>query len=240
MELEISIGAEKLFEIGGFTVTNAFLLAVLIGGLLSLLFFLAFRNKELKPGNIQNFLEWILESYLNFIDSVTHDRAKSEKVFPIAVTLFLLIFCSNLLELLPGLGVFKFLRSPSSDLNFTLALAVFGVCFVNYSAFKELGLFKYTGKFFNFKSPVLFFVGILEGLGEFTRMLSLAMRLFGNLFAGETLLIVVGTGIHWALAYFVPLPFLALEILVGFIQAFIFSSLIVVFYATATEMEHGG
>ena len=64
------------------------------------------------------------------------------------------------------------------------------------------------------------------------------MRLFGNLFAGETLLIVVATGIHWSLAYFVPLPFLALEILVGFIQAFIFSSLIVVFYTTATVL-HG-
>jgi len=98
-----------------------------------------------------------------------------------------------------------------------------------------LGLVPYLGRFFNFKNPILLFVGILELMGEFTRIISLSMRLFGNLFAGEVLLIVVSTGIHWALAYLVPLPFLALELLVGFLQAFIFSSLIVVFYSTATE-----
>ncbi|MFA5742926.1 MAG: F0F1 ATP synthase subunit A [Candidatus Paceibacterota bacterium] len=235
---EISIEATKLFQIGSFPVTNTFLLILMIGGFLSLLFFLVFRKKSLWPGKVQNFLEWILESYLNFIDSVTHDRAKSEKVFPIAVSLFLMILLSNLVELLPGLGLFSFLRSPSSDINFTLALAILSVLFINFSSIKELGLFSYLGRFFDLRSPVLFFVGILEGLGEFTRVISLSMRLFGNLFAGETLLIVVATGIHWSLAYFVPLPFLALEILVGFIQAFIFSSLVVVFYTTATVL-HG-
>ncbi len=235
---EISIEAIKLFQIGNFPVTNTFLFILVIGGFLSLLFFLAFRKKSLWPGKLQNFLEWILESYLNFVDSVTHDRAKSEKVFPIAITLFLMILLSNLVELLPGLGLFSFLRSPSSDINFTLALAILSVFFINFSSIKELGLFSYLGRFFDLRSPVLFFVGILEGLGEFTRIISLSMRLFGNLFAGETLLIVVATGIHWGLAYFVPLPFLALEILVGFIQAFIFSSLVVVFYTTATVL-HG-
>ncbi|MFA5249557.1 MAG: F0F1 ATP synthase subunit A [Candidatus Paceibacterota bacterium] len=235
---EISIEATKLFQIGAFPVTNTFLLILLIGGLLSLLFFLVFRKKSLWPGNTQNFLEWILESYLNFIDTVTHNRAKSEKVFPIAVSLFLMVLLSNLVELMPGLGVFPILRSPSSDINFTLGLAILSVAFINFSSIKELGFFSYIKRFFDLRSPVLFFVGILEGLGEFTRIISLSMRLFGNLFAGETLLIVVATGIHWSLAYFVPLPFLALEILVGFIQAFIFSSLIVVFYTTATVL-HG-
>lgn len=233
----MSIEAEKMFQIGNFPVTNTFLLIILIGAFLSLLFFSAFRKKSLMPGKIQNFLEWIMESYLNFIDSVTHNRAKSEKVFPVAITLFLMILLSNLTELLPGLGLFHFLRSPSSDINFTLALAVLSVLFINFSSIKELGFFSYIKKFFDLRSPVAFFVGILEGLGEFTRIISLSMRLFGNLFAGETLLIVVATGIHWSLAYFVPLPFLGLEILVGFIQAFIFSSLVVVFYATATILH---
>ncbi|MDD4624721.1 MAG: F0F1 ATP synthase subunit A [Candidatus Paceibacterota bacterium] len=234
---EISIEAAKFFQIGDFPVTNTFLLIVLIGGFLSLLFFWAFKKNSISPGKIQNFLEWILESYLNFIDSVTHNRAKSEKVFPIAVTLFLMILLSNLTELLPGLGLFHFLRSPSSDINFTLALAILSVFFINFSAVKELGFFSYLKRFLDFRSPVAFFVGILEGLGEFTRIISLSMRLFGNLFAGETLLIVVATGIHWSLAYLIPLPFLALEILVGFIQAFIFSSLVVVFYTTATVLH---
>jgi F-type H+-transporting ATPase subunit a len=160
-------------------------------------------------------------------------------VFPISMTIFLLVLCSNLLELVPGLGLFPILRSPSSDLNFTLALALISVIFINYSAIKKLGLFSYLGKFFNFTNPLMFFVGILEFIGEFTRVISLSMRLFGNLFAGEILLIVVSTGISWTMAYLVPLPFLALEVLVGFIQAFIFSSLVIVFYSTATEAGHG-
>jgi F-type H+-transporting ATPase subunit a len=160
------------------------------------------------------------------------------EIFPFAVTLFLVIWASNLIELIPGLGVFPILRSPSSDLNFTFGLAALSMFYVNYLALRNLGLVPYLGKFFNFKNPVLLFVGLLELMGEFTRIISLAMRLFGNLFAGEVLLMVVSSGIHWALSYCVTLPFLGLEVLVGFLQAFIFSSLIVVFYSTATEAAH--
>jgi len=180
-----------------------------------------------------------METFIGFIDSITGSREKTLEIFPLAMTIFLLVLCSNLLELVPGLGLIPVLRSPSSDLNFTIALALISVVFINYSALRKLGLFSYLGKFFNFANPLMFFVGILEFIGEFTRIISLAMRLFGNLFAGEILLIVVSTGISWMMAYFVPLPFLALEVLVGFIQAFIFSSLVTVFYSTATEVSHG-
>ncbi len=198
-----------------------------------------FSKARIIPGKAQNLFEWIMESFIGFIDSITGSRKKSLEIFPLAMTLFLLIWCSNLLELVPGLGLLPILRSPSSDLNFTLALSLISIAYINYSAIIKLGLFSYLGKFFNFKNPLMFFVGILEFIGEFTRIISLAMRLFGNLFAGEILLIVVSTGISWAMAYFVPLPFLALEVLVGFIQAFIFSSLVIVFYSTATEASHG-
>jgi len=236
---EISVAAVELFETGGYIVTNTTFWVVLIVIGLAALFASVFSKAKVVPGKTQNFLEFILEAFLNFCDSITNSREKTLAIFPFAMTLFLIIWCSNLLELVPGLGVFPILRSPSSDLNFTFGLAGLSMFYVNYLALRHLGLVPYLGKFFNFKSPVMLFVGLLELMGEFTRVISLSMRLFGNLFAGEVLLMVVSSGIHWSLAYFVPLPFLGLEVLVGFLQAFIFSSLIVVFYSTATEAAHG-
>jgi len=236
---EISVAAKTLFTIGGLDITNTTFWSLVIAAAILFLFGGVFSRAKMIPGKVQNFLEFIMESFLNFADSITMSRAKTLEIFPFAMTLFLFIWACNLMELIPGLGVFSILRSPSSDLNFTLGLAILSIFYVNALALKRLGVFKYLGKFLNFKSPVLFYVGILEFVGEFARIISLAMRLFGNLFAGEVLLMVVGTGIHWALSYFVPLPFLALETLVGFLQAFIFATLIVVFYSTAVETAHG-
>jgi len=235
---EIGVAAHEMFNIGGLIVTNTNLWVFIIVTALALSLGLTFSKASIIPGKIQNFFEWIMETFIGFIDSITGSRAKTLEVFPLAMTIFLLVWCSNLLELVPGLGLVPVLRSPSSDLNFTIALALISVVFINYSAMRKLGLFSYLGKFFNFTNPLMFFVGILEFIGEFTRIISLAMRLFGNLFAGEILLIVVSTGISWTMAYLVPLPFLALEVLVGFIQAFIFSSLVIVFYSTATQAGH--
>ncbi|MDO8663540.1 MAG: F0F1 ATP synthase subunit A [Candidatus Wildermuthbacteria bacterium] len=230
---EISIPAEKIFEVLGFSITNTFLLSLILSFGIFSLCFISFRRAKMIPSGIQNFFETILDSLLNFIDSITGSRDRTKEVFPIAATLFVLILFSNLIELIPGVGVFHFLRSPSSDLNFTVALALFSVTYINILAFKKLGFFSYSKKFFN-KNPILLFVGVLEGISELSRIFSLAIRLFGNLFAGEVLLIVTS----FLFAYVLPLPFLLLEILVGFIQAFIFSSLIVIFYTTSIQIAH--
>lgn len=233
--LHIAIEPEEIFDLFGFGITNTTFLTLLIGISIFVLLFISFKGKKIIPGRLQNFVEMILEAILNFIDSITKDRKKTEEIFPLAATLFILVLSSNLIELTPGIGVFSFLRSPSSDLNFTLALAIISILFINFSAVKKLGASMYLKKFLNFKSPVLLFVGVLEGISEFIRILSLSVRLFGNLFAGEVLLIVSS----FLFAYFLPLPFLGLEILVGFIQALIFSSLVVIFYATSTNLAHG-
>lgn len=233
--LHIAIEPEKIFEIFGFDITNTFFLSILIGFFLVIFFAISFKNKKMIPNSLQNFVELILESLFNFIDSITRDRKKTLEIFPLASTLFVLILSCNFIELAPGLGVFSFLRSPSSDLNFTLALAIISILFINISAVRKLGFFSYLKKFLNFKNPILFFVSVLEGISEFIRIISLSVRLFGNLFAGEVLLIVISS----LSVYLFPLPFLGLEILVGFIQALIFSSLVVIFYTTSTELSHG-
>jgi F-type H+-transporting ATPase subunit a len=234
---EISISGEKLFQVFGFPVTNTFLLSLIVSAGVFLFAFLSIRAARLIPKGLQNFWEFFLETIYNFFNSITGDEKKTKEVFPLACTLFILILFCNLFELIPGLGVIGFLRSPSSDLNFTVALALLSMTYINVLIFKRLGLFGFLGRFVS-KNPMLLFVGILEAVGEFTRILSLALRLFGNLFAGEVLVIVMS----FLFAYILPLPFLALEVLVVLIQALIFSTLIVIFYVIATqhgnEQEH--
>jgi len=224
---------EKLFSFLGIDFTNTFILAILCALLLIVFFLIGFKKKEMIPGKTQNFFEFILESLFGLFDSMSGDRKKTEEIFPLTATLFIFILISNLLEILPGVGVFPFLRSPSSDLHFTLAIAIFSMGFIHFLTIKKLGGIKYLKKFIVLNNPILFFVGMLEAMGEFTKTLSLGIRLFGNLFAGEILLIVISSMI----SFIVPLPFLGLEIFVGFIQALIFSSLITVFYGFLTTEE---
>lgn len=236
--LAISLRAETLFYIGTFPVTNALALSVVV--LLLLFAFAALLNRKLAvvPGILQNIAEYIVESALGIMDSVLGDRQKSEQYFPLVFTIFLFVLFSNWLGLLPGVGSFVFntgaetvplLRSPASDLNFTLALALIAITFVNVASSRAIGLKQRLSAFFNFKSPIDFFVGILEIVSEFAKIISLSFRLFGNVFAGEVLLAIMA----YLVPYAVPLPFMFLEIFVGAIQAFIFAMLTTVFMGMA-------
>ncbi len=234
MNIHIALTGEPFFSFLGINFTNTFILAIFCALLIIGAFLLALRKKEMVPGKMQNFFEWILETIFGLFDGMTGDRKKTEEIFPLAATLFILILSSNLLEVVPGLGIFPFLRSPSSDMHFTLALAIFSMVFIHVTAIQKLGGIEYLKKYIKLESPILFFVGALEAMGEITRTMSLGVRLFGNLFAGEILLTVIS----FLVPYIVPLPFLGLELFVGFIQALVFSSLITVFYVTTTAKEH--
>lgn len=124
-------------------------------------------------------------------------------------------------------------RGATADLNMTLALALIAFFAIQYYGFKELGL-SYLKKFINFKSPIDFFIGVLEIVSEFSKIISFAFRLFGNIFAGEVLLAVI--------AFLIPVlasfPFLLLEIFVGVIQALVFALLTSVFVQAATAKHH--
>ena len=127
-----------------------------------------------------------------------------------------------------------FLRSANTDINTTLGIALIAMFMVQFWGFRKLGIFGHLGKFINFTNgPIGFFVGILEGISEFARIISFTFRLFGNIFAGEVLLM--------AMAFLLPLigliPFLGLELFVGLIQGLIFAVLTLVFSAMAT-VEH--
>ena len=238
---EISIQAEKLFYFMGVPVTNALLLAVIVTVFL-VAFSLYLRRKiSLSPGGVQNFIEFLVEKLLTLMDSVLGSRILSERYLPLVATIFIFILPSNWFGLLPlgflelheGEHLIPIFRAPSADLNFTIALAIISVFGVNLLGAMALGAKKHFSKFFTLKSPIFSFVGILEFISEFIKIISFSFRLFGNVFAGEVLLIIVG----FLVPYFVPLPFLFLEIFVGFIQAFIFSMLTLVFCAMAVREE---
>ncbi len=122
------------------------------------------------------------------------------------------------------------LRPGTADLNTTLALAIISIFVTQVFGVKylKLGYFK---KFLNFSNPLMFFVGILELVSEFAKIISFAFRLFGNIFAGEVLLVVMA----FLLPVVVPMPFYGLELFVGFIQALVFSMLSLVFFNMATQ-----
>ena len=226
----ISFGCHKFCDILGFPITNTFILTLFVGVLIFVLLRFGMKERKIIPDFFQNFVEWAMESILKFVDSITGDKDKTNEIFPIATTLFILILFANLIEIVPGLGIFSLLRSPSSDLNFTLALAISSMAIVHILALRRLGIWGHLKKYINFKNPILCFVGVLEAFSEVIKVISLAVRLFGNLFAGEVLLLASS----FLFAFFLPIPFLCLEILIGFIQALIFSSLIIIFYTTAT------
>ncbi|MBA3534657.1 MAG: F0F1 ATP synthase subunit A [Ardenticatenales bacterium] len=122
-----------------------------------------------------------------------------------------------------------FLRAAATDLNFTLALSLISMFMVQYYGVQALGL-GYFSKFLNLKGGVMgFFVGVIETISEFAKVLSFSFRLFGNIFGGQVLLFVMAYLVPWLL----PVPFYGLELFVGFIQAFVFAMLTLVFFAVA-------
>jgi F-type H+-transporting ATPase subunit a len=129
--------------------------------------------------------------------------------------------------------VVPLLRAATADLNTTLALALISVILTQIFGVSHLGL-AYFKKFIDFSNPINFFVGILEIILEAAKIVSFAFRLFGNIFAGEVLLVVM----TYLVAIAVPAPFYALELFVGFIQALVFSMLSLIFFNLATKGHH--
>lgn len=240
--MHIGLQPEYIIDIFGISITNSFLTTLIVTAILgaaSLLFFLSRRREVF----LVKGLSVLIFELLKLTDSVTKDRALSKKILPLIATFFIFIVSANLLALIPGfLGSFyvetpdgriPFLRSPNSDLTTTLALAVFSIISIQFFSLRILGLRKYLSRFFNFKSPMGFLLGFFEMLSEGVKVLSFSMRLFGNIFAGEILLLVIA----FFVPYIIPLPFMILEVFIGIIQAFVFAMLTLTFAKTSI-MRH--
>jgi F-type H+-transporting ATPase subunit a len=216
---------KPLFLLAGIPVSDTVFSAWMVMAVLVLTAYLVTRNLKMAPSGIQNVVEAIIEAWMGIIDQVAGSRGR--KFMPLVLTSFLFIFASNWIGILPIFGNVTWFRSPNSDLNLTAAMAIVVFLAVQAWGISSMGIAGYL-KEFVVPNP-------LHLLTELSRPVSLALRLFGNVFAGEVLLHTM-----LGIAPFVLFIFLGLELFVGVIQALIFAMLTLAFLSIATaHADHG-
>ena len=222
------------------TITATIFTTWVVMAVVLFLFIAATRSVRLIPSRVQNLVEFAYEALENW--AVSLGGVSARRHVPLFATFFLFILFSNWSGLLPFFGKIVALRAPTSDVNVTIGLALVAFFYFHYQGFRALGFRGYLGKFFvlsGFKEgpaagAIGLFVGLIEFLLEFIKPVTLAMRLFGNIFGGEVALGVI-TALTIAI---VPVAMLGLELLLNFIQALIFSTLMLMYTIIAME-SHG-
>ncbi len=250
-----TLAPEILGHIGPLPVTNTMVNAWIALIIFFVLGLVARRSVLLRPKKLQNTIEYFLEILLGYFDQVTGDRKKTIRFLPIVGSIFFFILLSNWLGLLPGTGSISvghtfLLRPANTDLNLTIAMAVVAVVSSHVFGFMALGFFTHANKFVQLgtlwkslrKGPIAIFtaivelaVGLIEIVSEMSKVLSLSLRLFGNIFAGEVLMSVIIS----IVSVLLPTPFMLLEVMVGLIQAAVFSILTLVYLTVASSKPHG-
>ncbi|MCH2063187.1 MAG: F0F1 ATP synthase subunit A [Roseibacillus sp.] len=258
-------GAEEVARPLGIPITNSMVMVWVVAGVLILAAWLATRRMQLVPGKLQNFVEWLVESLINFFTGIMGEHL-ARRTFWFLATAFILILFSNWAGLIPGVGTVgwelsgegvkdhdkfrPFFRGANADLNLTMAMAMTFFLLWFYWSLTEIGpvnfikhIFapkggKFRGIMLILMGGLFFFVGLIEVLSIAVRPIALMFRLYGNVFAGESMLEILMTMFplpDW-LQWLPALPFYFLELLVGFVQALVFALLCAVF--TKLMCEH--
>ena len=242
----ISIKAEQLFTIAGVPITNSQMLGLL--GLIVLVWLL-FHTRAVALGKKKaNFatrlVSWTFNGLYSTVKQVIPDEVWARRVAPVAITIFFFVIAQYWMGILPIVGPITIDGAPLfrpfvADLNMTFALAIVTIVTAQIYAFKYMGFKGNVGRYFYnpLKDPIMAFVGILELIAEFSRLLGLSFRLFGNVLAGEVLLIMIA----FMTQYLSPIalqPFYFFELFIGGIQAYIFFMLTVVFISLGLS-HHG-
>ena len=249
--------APELFNVLGIPITNTMLASFLTVIVLVVLSYVVTRRMKIVPGRLQTLFEALLGWLFDLCKSIAGD-ANARRFFPVIATIFLYVLLNAWLSLIPGFGSitytthgheYELIRGANTDVNTPLAIAIISFVFVAYFGLKTLGigwlrqyfnfgpLFRSLGQVFKgrlnfmniFSGAIDIFVGLLEFLGRLITIISFTFRLFGNMTAGEILLLITAFLVPFILA----LPFYGLELLIGGIQAFIFAGLTLVFVTMA-------
>ncbi len=249
--------AASQFHLGPLLVTNSMIVTVIVA--LGIIVFAQLATRKLAPvpSGLQNVAEWLVESLYGFIGSLLGPEL-GKRAFWFFGTLFLFILFTNWFGLIPGVGTVTYggepiLRGGNADLNTTSALAMlFSVLWLYWSV-RSLGVGGFLKHIFAaggggkgimgiFMVLVFFMVGLIEVASILSRPVSLSFRLYGNVFAGENILESMMTVVPW-LGWIIPLPFYFLELLVGIVQALVFTLLTAVFTSLMCNAhghdEHG-
>ena len=228
-------------------ISNSFVMFAIAVLFITLLLRLASRNMKRIPGKLQNFVEWIFEVLYNFVEGLTGKKL-AKKYFWYFATVFLFILVSNYMGLLPGVGSITYdgqpiFRGANADFNVTVFLGFSYAILWFIWVMKDQGPWHFLTHTFGPKGgltgflkyalmPIFFFVGLIELLSICVRPVALAARLFGNIYAGEAILEKMG-----AIGWYAMLPFMCMELLVGFVQALVFLMLTALFLKTQVGDE---
>ena len=259
----VSLKPQMLVQFGGFGITNSMLVTWLVAAGIIIFSQIATRQVKAIPNGIQNFWEWLVEGLHNFLENII-GRDLVQKGFWFFATIFIFILFVNWFGLIPGIGTIGWghydgsgnfhvdrplLRGGNADLNMTTAMsAIFFVMWFVW-AIQANGVGGFLKHLFGPKGEttgvvkilmvVIFFaVGWLEVISIMFRPIALSFRLFGNVYAGESILEAMSTMNPW-LSPILPIPFYFLEVLVGFVQALVFMLLTAVFTMLIAEHQEG-
>lgn len=251
MQIHIEVAPQALWTIPipgtgySFPITNTFFMMLVVMAFLLVVGTLIARTSKLVPSRIQSGFELIVEFLLGIVEGSAGKRL-GRQLFPLIGGLFIFILFANYLELLPGLGsvglrhgdeLIPFLRPPTSDLNMTLAMSIIAYIVFQYAGLKAHG---FVGRIKHMANPPLLFP--LELISETARLVSLSFRLFGNIFAGDVVLTMMYAFANVAkftvIGLLIPVVFLYLEVLIGFIQSLVFALLTLVYVIMAASGSH--
>ncbi len=243
--LHIALASERLWNVFGVPITTSILTTWLVVVTLLVAAFFIGRMLRLKPGRLQSAIEMLYEYVFGYVRDTLGGEKLAKRYFPLIATIFFFILTANLFDFLPIFGTIGIHRGEefipifhavNADLNTTLALAIISFFVIELSGILTLGILKYGSKFVNFKGGAMgFIVGLLELIGNLARLVSFSFRLFGAIFAGEVLLMVIGSFVPLLL----PVPLMAFEIFIGLLQAGIFAILTLAFIKLAIAEPHG-
>jgi F-type H+-transporting ATPase subunit a len=242
-----------VFRIWGYPIASSTLMTFFITIVIAIFVAVSVRRFRVNPGRFQIIIESLYEQVVGLIQQITASEKHAKRVFPIIGAMLVYLTIANLIGLIPGLSEFTYngtpvFRSPTADFNTTFGLAFGAILVLQFVSIKDYGLFGHIGKFFKFKEVyqgfrkgvsagfvalIDFFVGVLDIIGELAKIISLALRLFGNMYAGNVLMVII----MGALAYVLPAVWLGMNIFVGILQAMVFSALVAAYYMLAIKPE---
>lgn len=248
--IHVSLKAEELWNVGGISVTNSMIYGPLVAIVLGYFLVRIARRSKVKPQRGKIFAVAILESIVKFVIGILEgafgSRKQAFKYAPVFATFFIFILFNNISGLIPIVGPsfevttaegqIPLFRPFTADLNGTLVMAVVAIITVQVLSIRAQGAKGHLKHYFTDKplNPINFFIGVLEVFGEFTRILSLALRLFLNTAVGEILIAVFTSLIlSYGQTPIAVIPILAFELLVAGIQAYVFTVLTATYLALA-------
>ena len=249
-----SLEPAVVFQVGGFPIASSTMMILLIAIMTFLFSVLVIRKFKVEPvSKVQIVVEMLYEQVVGLIDQITQSKKHAEKIFPLVGAMLVYLTISNLIGVIPGLTEITFnnapvFRAPTSDFNTTFGLSLGAIIVLQFISIKDYGVFGHLGKFFKIKevyqgfkkgisagfvSLIDFFVGVLDIIGEIAKVVSLALRLFGNMYAGNVLMVII----FGAVSVGLPALWLGMNIFVGGLQAMVFAALVAAYYMLAIKPE---